>query len=174
MAGKWSAFSEDEKDKLLDSLENGLYNHPEVGHQVKEAVEKAFGFTDPELAASRRHSKETQELRAQIESLESKQMEKEIRSRVDKERDAAQSKFKLSDDDMKEVSKLMVESGIGNYEKAADYYRLQKQAAKPTSDNIVDHSSMTLPGDVGLYKNPIKWARDEAYKTISEIERNRG
>ena len=174
MAGKWSAFSEEQKDALLDSLENGLYNHPEVGHTVKEAVEKAFGFTDPELAASRRHQKETAELREKIDSLESRNMEKEIRSRVDKERDEAKAKFKLSDDDMKEVSKLMVESGIGNYEKAADYYRLQKQAAKPTTDHIVDHSAMTLPGDIQLYKNPIKWARDEAYKAIGEIERNRG
>lgn len=172
--GKWAAFSEEEKDKLLDSLESGLYNHPEVGHQVKEAVEKAFGFTDPELAASRRHSKETQELRDQIQSLESKQMEKEIRGRVDSERAQAQTKFKLSDDDMKEVSKLMIESGIGSYEKAADYYRLQKQAAKPTTDNIVEHSSLTLPGDVELFKNPGQWARKQAYQAINEIERNRG
>jgi hypothetical protein len=174
MAGKWSQFSEDEKDKLLDSLESGLYNHPVVGPQVKEAVEQAFGFTDPELAASRRHKKEIDELREQLQASESKTLEKEIRSRVDSEKKQAQDKYKLGDDDMKEVSKLMVESGIGNYDKAADYYRLSKQAAKPTSDHIVDHSAMTLPGDVGLYKNPVKWAREEAYKTINEIERNRG
>lgn len=173
MAGKWSQFSEDEKDRLLDSLETGLYNHPEVGHQVKEAVEKAFGFTDPELATTRRYQKETQELRTKIESLESENQLKEIRNRVDGEKSAAQRKFKLSDDDMKEVSKLMVESGIGNYEKAADYYRLSKQAAKPTTDNIVEHSSLTLPGDVELFKNPAQWARKQAYQAINEIERNR-
>lgn len=171
--GKFSQFSEEQKEQLLESLET-LYESPKVGIKVKEAIEEHFGVTDPQLASERRHREETQALRTQLETLESKQMEKEIRSRIDKEKDAAQGKYKLTDDDMKEVSKLMVESGIGNYDKAADYYRLSRQAAKPSTDSITDHSAMTLPGDVELYKNPVQWARKEAYKTINEIERNRG
>jgi hypothetical protein len=173
MASNWSRFSEEDKDKLLDSLENGLYNHPEVGHTVKEAVEKAFGFTDPELAASRRHSAEVQTLREQISNLENTTREKEIRSSVQKDKDAAQSKYKLSDDDMKAVSTMMIESGIASYDKAADYYRLQRQSAKPSSDAIVEHSSLTLPGDQDLFKDPIAWGRKQAYQVINEIERNR-
>lgn len=173
MAGKWSEYTEEEKDKLLDSLENGLYNHPEVGHTVKEAVEKAFGFTDPQLAASRRHSAEVQTLRDQISNLENSTREKEIRSTVQKDKDAAQSKYKLSDDDMKAVSTMMIESGIASYDKAADYYRLQRQSAKPSSDAIVEHSSLTLPGDKDLFKDPIAWGRKQAYQVINEIERNR-
>ncbi len=173
MAGKWSQFSEEDKDKLLDSLENGLYNHPEVGHTVKEAVEKAFGFTDPELAASRRHTAEVQTLREEIANRENSTREKEIRSTVQKDKDAAQSKYKLSDDDMKAVSSMMIESGIASYDKAADYYRLQRQSAKPSTDSIVEHSSLTLPGDKDLFKDPIAWGRKQAYQVINEIERNR-
>jgi hypothetical protein len=173
MPNKWSQFSEEEKDKLLDSLETGLYNHPEVGPTVKEAVEKAFGFTDPELAASRRHAKEVNELREQIQTLESSTREKEIRATVQREKEAAQSKYKLSDDDMKAVSTLMVESGIASYDKAADYYRLSRQAAKPSTDAIVEHSSLTLPGDKDLFKDPTGWGRKRAYEVINEIERNR-
>src|SRR5580765_1808486 len=121
MAGKWSQFSEEQKDALLESLE-GMYNDPEVGETVQTAVEKKFGITDPGLAAARRHRAETDQLRTQIQSLEAKQLEKEIRSRVDGEKAQAQAKYKLTDDDMKEVSKTMLENGIGSYDIAADYF----------------------------------------------------
>jgi ATP-dependent Lon protease len=170
--GKFSVFSEDQKDQLLESLE-GLYNDAELGPGIQEAIEKKFGVTDPALAQSRRHSAELGELRTQLTSLESKQMEKEIRSRVDSDKSQAQRDFKLSDDEMKEVSKLMMENGIGTYKSAADYYRLQKQAAKPTSSKLVEHSALTLPGDVELFKDRAGWARREAYKAINEIEQNR-
>ena len=169
MAGKWSQYTEEQKDLLLDSLE-GVYEKSDV---IKEEIEKNFNFTDPNLARSRQHRAEVEELRTQLVSLENKQAEKEIRSRIDKEKADAQARYKLSDDEMKEVSKTMIESGIGSYDKAADYYRLSKQAATPTSDKIREHSSLTLPGDVELFKDRVGWARNEAYKAINEIERNR-
>lgn len=172
MAGKWTQFSEDQKDALLESLE-GFYNDAEVGPQVQELIEKKFGVTDPALAQSRRHREEVNQLREQVQSLESKQQEKEIRARVDSDKNQARDKHKLSDDEMKEVSKLMIENGIGSYDVAANYYKLQKQAAKPTSDSIVEHSAMMLPADVELFKDRNGWARREAYKAINEIERNR-
>lgn len=172
MAGKFAAFSEEQKDQLLESLE-GLYNDPELGISVQELVEKKFGVTDPSLAATRRHQKETQELREQLASLESKTLEKEIKSRVNSEKDAAQKQYRLSDEDMKEVSKSMLENGISNYDKAAHYYQLSRQAAIPTTDKIVEHTAMTLPGDIELFKNPTGWTRKQAYQTIAEIERNR-
>ena len=170
--GKFSLYSEEQKDLMLESLE-GLYNDPEQGEIIQTAIEKKFGVTDPQLAAARRHRAETDELRTQLQSLESKQMEKDIRSRIDSEKRQAQDRYKLSEDDMKEVSKLMVESGIGSYDKAADYYRLSQQAAKPTSDKIAEHSAMTLPGDAELFKDRAGWARREAYKALHEIEQNR-
>jgi hypothetical protein len=170
--GKFSQFTEEQKDQLLESLE-GFYQDPDVGPQVQELIEKKFGVTDPALAAHRRQRAETEALREQIQSLESKQMEKEIRSRVDKEKTDAQKRYNLSEDEMKEVSKMMIESGIGSYEKAADYYRLQKQAAKPTSDAVREHSSLTLPNDMELFKDRNGWARKEAYRALNEIEQNR-
>jgi len=172
MAGKWSQFSEEQKDALLESLE-GMYNDPEVGEVVQTAVEKKFGITDPGLAAARRHRKETDELRTQIQTLEAKQMEKEIRSRIDGEKAQAQAKYKLSEEDMKEVSKTMIENGIGSYDIAADYFTKSRQLAKPTTDHYQDHSALTLPGDIDLFKDRNAWARKEAYKAINEIERNR-
>jgi len=168
----WSQFSEEQKDQLLGSLE-GLYNDPEIGPTVQEAVEKKFGITDPGLAASRRHRKETDELRTQIHTLEAKQMEKEIRSRIDGEKAQAQAKYKLSEEDMKEVSKTMTENGIGSYDIAADYFTKSRQLAKPTTDHYQEHSSLTLPNEPELFKDRIGWARKEAYKAINEIERNR-
>lgn len=171
MAGnKWSQFSEDQKDQLLDSLE-GLYNE---SPQIQEAVEKKWGYTDPQLANRRAFQKENEDLRTKIEEMEAKQREKEIRGEINAEKDAAQRKYKLSDDEMKEVSKMMVESGIGRYDRAADYYVLSKKAsAVPSTDKHMERTSLTLPGDAELYKNPIQWARKEAYKTLDEIERNR-
>jgi hypothetical protein len=172
MPGKWGQFSEEQKDALLESLE-GLYNDPEMGPGIQEAVEKKFGITDPGLAASRRHRKETDDLRTQIQSLEAKQMEKDIRSRIDTEKSQAQAKYKLSDEDMKEVSKTMIENGIGSYDIAADYYKKSRELAKPTTDHYQEHSSLALPGDMELFKDRNAWARKEAYKAINEIERNR-
>lgn len=171
MAGnaKWAQFSEEQKDALLDSLE-GLYNEDE---RIQEAVEKKFGYTDPSLATKRALRKENDELKTRLDDFEAKQREKEIKATIQSEKDRAQEKYKLSDDDMKEVSKLMIESGIGSYDKAADYFRLSRQAAKPTSANVQEHSSIMLPGDVELFKDRNGWARKEAYKALAEIERNR-
>lgn len=168
----WTQFSEEQKDQLLGTLE-GFYNDPEVGPQVQELIEKKFGVTDPQLAAARRNSKEVDSLREQVASLEAKQTQKEIVSRIEGAKKAAQEKYSLSDDDMKEVSKIMIEGGIGDYEKGADYFRMQRQLATPTSDAIVEHSAMSLPGDEGLFKDPRGWARKEAYKALNDIERNR-
>ncbi len=167
--GKWSQFSEEEKDKLLDSLET-VYEKSDV---IKEEIEKEFKFTDPQLARSRQHRAEVDELRTQLVTLENKQTEKEIRSRIDNEKREAQTRYKLTEEEMKEVSKSMIENGIGSYDKAADYYRLSKQAAVPTTDKIREHSSLTLPGDVELFKDRVGWARKEAYQALNEIERNR-
>lgn len=170
--GRFSHFSDEQKDQLLESLET-FYDSPKVGTKVKELIEEHFGVTDPSLAMTRQHSAETQKLQERIDTLEAATREKEIRSRVDSEKTAAQEKFNLTDDEMKEVSKMMVESGIGNYEKAADYYRLSKQAAVPRSEQYHERTSLSLPGDIELFKDRNKWARQEAYKALGEIERNR-
>lgn len=167
---KWSGFSEDQKDQLLDSLE-GLYNENPT---IQEAVEKKWGFTDPQLATRRQFQKENEELRERLENMEAKTREKEIRQEVEGARSRAQAKFKLSDDEMKEVSKLMIESGIGNYEKAADYYQLSKKAnAVPSSDKHIERTSLTLPGDKEWFTDRVGKARKEAYAALAEIERNR-
>lgn len=173
MAGKWSQFSEEQKDQLLDSLETGLYNHPEVGPTVKEAVEKAFGFTDPELAASRRHKAELDKVTERYETLEAQIREKEIRARVDGDKNTAQKKHGLTDDEMKEVSALMVEAGMGSYDRAAHYYKLSKQSAAPSSEKAAEHSSLMLPGNKELFQNPVGWARKEAYAHINETNKNK-
>lgn len=173
MAGKWAGFSEDQKDQLLDSLETGLYNHPEVGPVVKEAVEKAFGYTDPELALTRRHRAEIDEVKQKYESLETSIREKEIRARVDGDKNAAQRKHELSDDEMKEVSALMIEAGMGSYDRAAHYYKLSKQSATPSSERAQEHSTLMLPGNPELFKNPVQWARKEAHAHINETNRQK-
>lgn len=168
-SGKWAQFSEEQKDQLLDSLE-GLYNENE---SIQEAVEKKFGFTDPSLAAKRTLRKENDDLRDRIDSFEAKHREAEIRRSVNDEMAAAQKKYNLSDDDMKEVSKLMIEGKIASYEKAADYYRLSKQVAIPTTANYAERTALTLPNEPELFKNPRQWAQKEAYKALADIERNR-
>src|SRR5262245_43576502 len=170
--GKWSQFSDEQKDSLLDSLE-GLYDSPKVGHQVKELVEQHFGVTDPTLAMERRHNETTTALQARIDTLENEGRVKEISRRVDEEKKAAKEKYNLTDEDMQAVSKLMVEQGIGNYGSAADYYRLQKQAATPTPDLAGGHSALTLPDSPELFKDRNGWARKEAYKFINERGQHR-
>ena len=66
----------------------------------------------------------------------------------------------------------MLENGIGSYDIAADYFTKSRQLAKPTTDHH-EHSSLSLPGDMELFKDRNAWARKEAYKAINEIERNR-
>ena len=100
-------------------------------------------------------------------------MEKDIRSRIDTEKSQALAEYKLSDEDMKEVSKTMIENGIGSYDIAADYYKKSRELAKPTTDHYQEHSSLALPGDMELFKDRNAWARKEAHKAINEIERNR-
>lgn len=166
---KWSQFSEDQKDALLESLE-GLYNEDE---RIQEAVEKKFGYTDPSLRAKRELRKENDELRNRLDDMEAKTREKEIRSRINSEKDQAKAKYRLTDEDMIEVSKLMLEGGISSYDKAADYYRLSRQAAIPSTANYQDRTALTLPNEPELFKDRNAWARKEAYKALAEIERNR-
>jgi regulator of replication initiation timing len=166
---KWRNFTEEQKDSLLDSLE-GLYNENET---VQEAVEKKWGYTDPGLAAKRVLRAENNELRQRLDDFEAKQREKEIRGRVNDDMRSAKEKYNLTDEDMKEVSKLMMEGGITSYDKASDYYRLSKQAAIPSTANFVDRTALTLPNEPELFKDRNGWAKREAYKALAEIERNR-
>lgn len=66
------------------------------------------------------------------EALEAQLLEASVREQVRERREELKRAKSLSDEQIGEVEKLMVEKGIGNHDTAADFYLSQRKMAEPT------------------------------------------
>lgn len=106
-----------------------------------------------------------------VQQLEAKLREKEAMETLQKRRDALLKKGLIdSEEDVKDVEKLMLERGITNHETAAEYHKWMKQAATPTSSGY--NPSAVKNFDLNRYwKNPAGAAREEAVKALNELRK---
>jgi len=71
----------------------------------------------------------------------------------------------------------MVDKGIPNHKSAAEFYKMQKESAKPTPSAV--HTTVTLPQDSlaamskGGQSGLNQWARGEAYAALDDIMKGR-
>jgi hypothetical protein len=69
------------------------------------------------------------------------------------------------------IEKVMTDNKIADYDAAIRYHEATSQPAAPTPGGL---SPMAMPDGKELWKNPIKWGRDEAFKAINELKAGRG
>jgi hypothetical protein len=164
--------SEEDKDKTLAWLETNVLNHPEHGKAVKKILKKVDPRVNfPEVDLEEAVDAKTKAQEEKIDKFLAEQKEKENKAYWSEKKSAALRDGLIKPEEVEDFHKWMVEEHLGNYERAAKMWHDEKhKSAEPT--NYQERTSMQLPNNEGLFANPIKFARDEAYKFINE--RNRG
>jgi hypothetical protein len=106
-----------------------------------------------------------------VQQLEAKLREKDALAELDKRRQGLIKKGLIaSEDEVKDVEKIMLERGITNHETAAEFHQWMKQAAVPTSSGY--NPQVINKFDLNRYwKNPVGAARDEAMKALGDLRK---
>jgi hypothetical protein len=106
-----------------------------------------------------------------VQALEAKLREKEAIEELQKRRESLMRKGLISsEDEVKDVEKIMLERGITNHETAAEFHQWMKQAAVPTSSGY--NPSAVKQFDLNKYwKNPVNAARDEAANALRDLRK---
>lgn len=126
----------------------------------------------PEIEIEERTNTVLAESQKRVESLEAKLRAKEAKEELDRRRQTLVKKnLVTSEDDIKEVEKIMVEKGIANHETAAEYHQWMKQAAAPTPSQF-PQPVMSKFNTSEFMKNPVGAARDAAHAALSELRKN--
>lgn len=129
----------------------------------------------PEIDGSDRVLKAVAAERDERLKLEAKIQERDIRDRINAERVKVKDKHKLSDEDVLEVEKLMVDkdSPIPNYDAAARVFKASRTSAEPTSMQIASPTYDMPDGKIwakgiGNTQTLNKIFMEEATKVINE------
>ena len=159
----------------LAQIAKGLSDNPDTRTSFLGLVKKADpGQSIPELDIANQITSAVSEERAKREVLEAKIMERDARENVMNRREAIKKSKGLSDEDVAEVEKIMVEKGISNHDTAAEFMVAQRQSAKPTPFQAGYGSHQAPKVDTKPYGgNMTQWSRNEAAETISDIRSGR-
>lgn len=120
---------------------------------------------------------EMQDLREEMESKfaeeETKRQANATKKRMEDQRQALIDSGRFTEDDVKKIeTDVMQTKGITDYDTAAILYGAQHAPAKAAPE-ISSGGTWTLPDNKGLRENPGKWARDQAFASIADIQRAR-
>lgn len=155
----------------LALLAKGLSDNPETRNDFLKMTKKANpSMSIPEVDIPLSMDALLKAERTEREKLEKEILKDRVERDVEKRRASLMADKGLTDKDVAEVEKLMVEKGIASHETAADYYKMQQQSARPTP-SFTGHGSHQMPKvdtkDFG--GNIAQWSRNEAAKTIHDI-----
>ena len=159
----------------LAQLAKGLTDSPATRMRALTlAKELDPSLSIPEIDIPHQVNATLQEERTKREALEAKILENDVRQQVREKRETLKQSRGLSDADVAEVEKLMVEKGINNHDTAAEFYKAQQQSATPTpykmgfgSHQKPDIDTKPFGGNIG------QWSRNEAANTIADIRAGR-
>lgn len=158
-------------------LLNSLTSNPETREGLQRLLKKA----NPKLSIPEIDSKDSvlgavNELREDNAKLRREIQEDGIRKRIEKDRATVQTKYKLSDEDMKGVEALMVdpENPIPTYDGASRVFIASRESATPTPASFQPPTYTMPEADVwgkGIGNKAAlgRIAMDEAYKAWGEI-----
>ena len=124
----------------------------------------------PELELEDYTEKKVTAAEERVNALEAKLKEKEALTELEKRRSKL-VKRGLSDEEIEEVEKVMLEKKIHDHETAADYFDWMKQAATPTPMGY-NPSAMSKFDLSKYWKNPTQGARNEAAQALMELRKN--
>jgi hypothetical protein len=126
----------------------------------------------PEIEIEERTNTVLAQAEDRVKSLEDKLRQKEAKEELQKRRDALMKKGLVdSEDDVREVEKIMVEKGIANHETAAEYHSWMKQMSAPTPSQF-PQPVMSKFNTKDFMKNPVGAARDAAHAALQEFRKN--
>ncbi len=126
----------------------------------------------PEIEIEERTNQVLSEANKRVESLEARLRQKEAKEALEKRRsDLVKKQLVQSEDEIKEVEKLMVEKGIANHETAAEYHQWMKQMSAPTPSQF-PQPVMSRFNTADFMKNPTGAARDAAHAALAEFRKN--
>lgn len=166
-----------ESTRLLHTL----LNSPDTREDTLRLIKKKNNVPIPELDAKDAVLAEVTKEREARLKLEAQLQERDILARIEKEREKVKQTYQLTDSDVAEVEKLMVDKDapIPNYSAAAKVYKASKQVAEPTTHllkpNVYDmpEKSIWAPG-IGNKQALNKIALEEAYKAANEFRASGG
>src|SRR5258708_3625890 len=114
------------------------------------------------------------ELAEQRAEDETKRQAEATKQRMEKQRQALIDSGRYTEDDVKKIeTDVMQAKGITDYDDAATLYGAQHAPARGAPEISSSGGTWTLPDNKGLRENPGKWARDQAFASIAEIQRAR-
>mgnify|MGYP000691607494 CR=1 FL=1 len=125
----------------------------------------------PELDMEDYTHKAVSKSEERVQALEAKLRERDAIEELQKRRESLMKKGLISsEEEVKDVEKIMLERGITNHETAAEFHQWMKQAAVPTSSGY--NPSAVKQFDLNKYwKNPVNAARDEAANALRDLRK---
>jgi len=128
------------------------------------------GLNVPELEIEDNTNSALQQMRAENEAIRAKLQQKEAVENLEKIRHNVVKKGLVSEDEIPEIEKLMLEKKIADHETAAEHFRWMKQAAVPTPTGY--NPSAIRQFDLGKYwKDPRGAAQQEAVRAFADLRK---
>ena len=157
-----------EDQQALGVTMHKLLSNPELRKTTLGLLKKADPSVSlPEIEMEEKLFAVAQQQEAKISDLENKLHQKELLEKREKQFAALRERGF----DPAEVEKTMLDKRIADYETAAQYLELERQAAPPTPASI---TPITLPDDAkASAKNPRGWANHEAHLAINDLMQKR-
>ena len=156
----------------LAALAQSLADNPATRKEFLRMTKKVKpDLLIPELEIEDNTQRAVSKAEERVMQLEAKLREKDAVDELNKRRQALLKKGLIpSEDEVKDVEKIMLEQGITSHETAAQYHQWMKQAAVPTSSGY--NPSAVKKFDLNKYwKNPAAAARDEAMNALNDLRK---
>lgn len=172
-------------------LMQGLWDHPEHGATVKRAAKQInpnlripeIDVAEPLLKPLREQLTAAEEgrtaLQARLDKLEQDRTDDKELDKLQKSLDAAKTRYRLTDEGMAEVRKVMAERNNADPMAAAAFVASEIEPPKPVSGSNFSPSDANIFGVAGgadddstkrLHTDPVKWLDREVPNILREFE----
>ena len=160
----------EQRDELAGLMQQ-LADTPETRKDIVRLTRKIRpGLNVPELDIEDNTNSAISQMRAENEALKAKFSQREAVENLENIRRNVVKKGWVSEDEMPQVEKLMLEKRIADHETAAEHYNWMKQAAKPTPTGY--NPSAIRQFDLGKYwKDPRGAAQQEAVRAFADLRK---
>jgi hypothetical protein len=163
----------------------GVLNQLSQNPKTRETIQRALktlnpNLVIPEIDAGDAIRSELKAEREERQKLEQRLLEREVRENVKERRNTIKEKYKLSDDEVMEVEKLMVDKDnpIPSHDAAARVFLASRAPSTPTPSSF-SPPVFTMPekdtwgGGIGSKAKLDKIAMNEAYAALAEIKQGK-
>ena len=160
----------EQRDELAGLMQQ-LADTPETRKDILRLTKKIRpGLNVPELEIEDHTNSALQQMRAENDAIRAKLQQKEAVENLEKIRHGMVKKGLVSEDEIPEIEKLMLEKKIADHETAAEHFRWMKQAAVPTPTGY--NPSAIRQFDLGKYwKDPRGAAQQEAVRAFADLRK---